>query len=90
VRKEIVRDGVVAELAGEYWGVQYQDGHCTAFGFGPIEHATVSDPRFCKHPCDLTYRGSSDIVKLNGATLIPVRVTTIYEVGALPTPEKPL
>lgn len=88
-KKEIVSTGVVAELNGTYWGVQYEDGHSRAYDFGPIENAEISDPQYCKRPRDKTYAGSPYIEKLDRATLVPVRITTTYEVGAIEPSAKP-
>jgi hypothetical protein len=87
-KKVLTNTGVVAELNGKYWGVQYEDGHCTAYDFGPIENAKVSDPKYCKLARDMTYRGSLDVRKLDQAQLLPVTITTIYEIGA-DEPEAP-
>jgi len=83
--KTVIKTGVVAKLDGQYWGIQHEnDNRCIDYAFGPIEKAVISDPKYCKHPRDMTYSGSPSISQLDQALLYPVRVTTIYEVG---TPE---
>lgn len=78
--KRTIETGVVAELNGKYWGCQYDDDrHCYSDGFGPIEKAEVSDPRYCRVPTDLTYARSPDVKQLRKAKLLKVKVTTIYE-----------
>jgi hypothetical protein len=77
----IVEAGVVAELYGEFFGVQYADGQCTEYGFGPIEKAKISDPKYCKKPSDMTYKGSYVESKLKAAVLRQVIKTTTYEVA---------
>ena len=37
MKKVEIIEGVVAEYNGKYWGIQYQDGHCTSKDFGDIE-----------------------------------------------------
>lgn len=81
MKKEIVKTGVVAEFEGKYWGVQYEDGHSTSYDFGPIENARVSDPQYCKRPDDMTYSSDSyNRPRLQKAKLVPVTITTVYEV----------
>ncbi len=80
MQTRIEHTGVVAELNGEYWGVQYEDGQCRALDFGPIDRAHVSDPRYCKTAVDMTYPTSPDIKKLAQADLLVVTITTVYEV----------
>lgn len=72
--------GVVVEKNGKFWGVQYEDGHSTSYGFGPIENAGIHNPEFCKKPTDVTYRGSHYVEELSTATLRPVVKTVIFEV----------
>lgn len=79
----IIEEGVVAEYGSQYWGIQYQDGQCTSWDFGPIEKAHVADPEFCHTPTDMTHNhyGNPDVEKLKKATLRPIKITTTYEVG---------
>ena len=79
MKKTIVKTGVVAELNGKFFGVQYEDGHCTSYGFGEIEKAGVSDPEFCKRPEDKTYSGSPYVEQLRKSKLVNVKITTTYE-----------
>lgn len=75
------KTGVVAELGGKYWGIQYADGHSTAYGFGDIQDANISDPMYCKAPEMMTYKGSPYVQELRQARLRPVTVETIYTVS---------
>ena len=83
MKAEIVKTGVVAELNGQYWGVTYASGRqeeLSEYGFGPIERAVIGDPDYCKQPTDMTCEGSLDEALLRKARLLPVRVTTAFEV----------
>lgn len=80
MRKVIKESGVVAELNGKYWGIQYEDGRSTSCGFGPIEKADIRDPKYCEKPTDMTYRGSHYVGELRKSTLRRVSKVTIYEV----------
>ena len=76
--------GVVAEYNGRFWGTQYEDGHSTSYGYGPIEKARVSDPEYCKKPTDMTwdprntngYNPNYD--ELKKGRLVAVRSRTVY------------
>ena len=88
-KKTIESIGVVVELEGKYWGVTSADGHSTSYGFGPIENAEVSDPRYCTKATDVTWnphwpepnsRYNPDYETLKGATLRKIKITKTYEV----------
>jgi len=78
--KVITKEGVVAELNGRYFGIQYEDGYSTAYGFGPIENATVRDTKWCRKPKDMTWPDSPYVEKLKKSTLKPVQIRTVYTV----------
>ena len=71
------RRGVVACRKDKFWGIQYEDGYSTSYAYGPPKNATISDPRFCKKPTDLTYKDSPYIRDLEEGELVPV-VETVY------------
>jgi hypothetical protein len=73
--------GVAAESNGLYWGCQRAGGghgEGDVMGFGPLENARISNPRYCRHPIDMTYKGSSDERELAKARLVPVIKTTTW------------
>lgn len=88
--KETVTTGVVAEKGGRFWSRRENDGHARIpiadyGGFGPIECADISDPRYCHRPTDLTWdpaRGgyNPDYIALKDCRLLKVTVRTIYVV----------
>ena len=82
--KTVVTEHVAAELNGEFWGVQdadYGHGGYTIQGFGPIEKASLSDPKRCRKPGDLVAQSQTDLVEqLRPARLVRVRVTKTWEV----------
>lgn len=82
MKVEVVKSGFVAELNGKYWGVQERDGGhggYTRRGFGPIQNATiVSSLDYVKTPASIDSRQYAEA--LQGARMVPLRVTTTYEV----------
>lgn len=78
-------EGVVAELNGKFWGVQYKDGHGTSNDFGDLTKANIGNPDFCKSPTDMTWnpefqnRYNPDYELLKKAKLVKVRKTIIIE-----------
>jgi hypothetical protein len=77
---ESVVTGVVAKKDGKYWGIQYDDGKITEYGYGPIGRAVMNDPEFVKRPEDMTFQSDPAFLEqLRGATLTLVKVTTVYE-----------
>ena len=79
MKRIFIESGVVAELNGRFWGCLYEDGHSTSYGFGDISTAIISDPKYCKHPTDMTYEGSHYIKELRKAKLKKVTKTSTYE-----------
>ena len=74
-----------------FWSRREQDGNAMRpvsddpDGFGTIHQAQLSDPRYCHDATDMTWhpglhRTNPDFTSLAHCKLVPVRVTTIYEV----------
>lgn len=80
MKKQITKTGVVVEMNGAYWGVQDSDHHSTNYGWGPVENAHIGDPRYLKRPQDATWPDSHYVKKLSKGRILPIRVTTEYEV----------
>lgn len=80
MKQVIIESGVVAELNGKFWGIQYEDGHSTSYGFGSISKAIISNPKFCKRPEDMTWKGSHYMKELRESKLRKVAKTTTYRV----------
>lgn len=81
MEKEIIKQGVVAEYNGKYWGETYSDSYSTSHGFTDIEKAKISDAKYCLKPTDMTYGTHSPYHReLSKATLKKVTVNTTYKV----------
>ena len=82
---EVIKEGVVAEYNGKYWGVQYEDGQSTSYGFGDISNASIGNPKYCLKPTDMTYDPANAggynpyYNELKKATLVKVRKTIKFE-----------
>lgn len=74
--------GVMVMKDGKAWGIVYEDGQVTEFGWIDPEDAPIHNPDFCKRPTDVTYEGSPYIEELRTAELVPVGRRT--EVVILP------
>lgn len=77
--KTTIKKTTVVEKDGEYWGVQYEDGYCTEYGWGPFENASFHDRRYCKKPEDATYKGSHYVNELRKGRLLDVVIKTTVE-----------
>jgi hypothetical protein len=76
--------GVVAELDRKFWGIQYEDGQCRSEGYGDIKHAMIADPKYCKKPTDMTYKGSPyerELIKAKLRTVIKTISWELMEEG---------
>lgn len=73
---------VVIEKNGLFWGVLYEDGQSTSYGWVPFEQATQYSGEYLKEPKDATYRGSHDEQKLQGARVrrISIQIRLVDDV----------
>ena len=71
-----VETGVMVMKNGKAWGIVYKDGHSTAYGWIAPEDANISDPKYCKQPIDLTYKGSYLEDELRTGRLVAVERRT--------------
>lgn len=73
--------GVMVMRGGKAWGVEYADGHVTAYGWIDPEAAPIHDPRFCKKPTDVTWKGSPWTEELLTGKLVHVTRTTTVTIN---------
>lgn len=71
-----IEEFYVIEYNGGFWGVLYEDGRETNYGYGSIDNARRIDPRYCKKPEDATYRGSYLVKHLQKGRIVKVRKET--------------
>lgn len=77
MKKVQIIEGVVAEYNGKYWGIQDYD----TTGFGDIEKASISNPKYCRKPTDKTSKNCvSDFNDLSKAKLVSVKKTITTEI----------
>lgn len=71
-----VERGVMVMKGGKAWGVIYEDGRSTEYGWMAPEDAPIHDPKYCKKPTDVTYQGSHHIPELKKGQLVHVERRT--------------
>jgi hypothetical protein len=71
-----IETGVIVMKNDKAWGIIYEDGRCTEYGWTDPINAIIHDPKFCKEPKDVTYKNSPYFKDLLGAQLIKVRRIT--------------
>jgi hypothetical protein len=76
-----IETGVMVMKDGKAWGVVYEDGRSTSYGWMAPEDAPIHDPQFCKKTTDVTYSGSPYIKELASASLVEVTRRTVVEIG---------
>lgn len=74
-QRTTVKEGVVIEYNGKYWGVEYQDSHCTAENWVELKAAEIHDPRFLTKPVDATWKNSPHVRDLEKGRLVPIKRT---------------
>jgi hypothetical protein len=72
--------GVMVMKNGKAWGVEYEDGHSTSYGWIAPEKAPIHNPKFCKKTTDVTYSNSLYVKELLTATIVHVERETIVRV----------
>ena len=77
-----IERGVMVMKDGKAWGITYEDGHITSYGWMDPESAPIHKPEFCKNPEDVTWRDSYLIPELKTGELVSVERRT--EVFILP------
>ena len=77
--KKIER-GVMVMKNGKAWGIKYEDGRETMYGWMNPVDAPIYDPQFCKNPLDVTYKNSPHITELSTAQLVAVERETIVKI----------
>jgi len=71
-----IERGVMAMKNGKAWGVVYEDGHSTIYGWIDPESAPIHDPKFCTKPTDVTWRDSHYTKELLTGELVMVEMRT--------------
>lgn len=75
-----IEEGVMVVKGGMGWGVVYDDGRSTSYGWIDIEEAPIHNPTYCKSVTDVTYPNSPLIPKLLEGKLVKVKRTTVVEI----------
>ena len=74
--------GVMIMKDGKAWGIIYEDGRSTSYGWMDPEAAPIHDPKYCKETTDVTYEGSHYTKELLTGKLVSVeRITTVNIMG---------
>lgn len=71
-----IERGVMVMKAGKAWGVVYEDGRHTVYGWMDPESAPIHDPEYCKKPTDVTWPGSHYTKELLTGELVAVERRT--------------
>lgn len=75
-----VEEGVMLMKDGKGWGIVYQDGHSTSYGWVEPEDAPLHKAEYCKLPTDITYKESPYINEISKGKLIKVVRRTVVEI----------
>ena len=74
-----IERGVMVMKGDRAWGVTYEDGRSTSYGWMAPEDAPIHDPRYVKRPTDVTYPDSHHEPELASAQLVAVERTTTVQ-----------
>lgn len=72
--------GVMIMKDGKAWGVVYEDGRSTSYGWMDPEDAPIHDPKYCTKTTDATYQGSHYTKELLMGKLVSVERTTTVKI----------
>ena len=79
---ERIEVGVMVMKNGKAWGIEYEDGHSTSYGWIDPTKAPIHNPKHCTKTTDVTYSGSHYIKELKTGKLVMVErktIVTIYK-----------
>lgn len=81
--------GVMIMKDGKAWGITYEDGRTTSYGWMDPELVPIHNPEYCKKPTDALCRTSQCYAKeLEGAKVVSVRRFVTVEVLDEGTPQE--
>jgi hypothetical protein len=76
-----IETGVMIMKDGKGWGLSFEDGHCTCYGWVDVESADIHNPEFLKRPEDATWKGSHEVAELRKGVIVPVqRLTKVVRI----------
>ena len=79
---EKIERGVMVMKEGRAWGIRYEDGRSTEYGWMNPINAPIHNPEFCKKPTDITYPESHNRAEISTGKLVHViRKITVRIVG---------
>lgn len=74
-----IEKGVMVMKDGKAWGIMYDDGKSTCYGWIEPIFAPIHNENFCKNTTDVTYKDSHYIDDLKTAKLVKVeRKTEVF------------
>ncbi len=80
-----IERGVMVMKDGKAWGINYQDGQCTSYGWIDPCDAPIHNPVYCKSQTDITYKGSPYTKELSTGKLVNVeRITSVVVMSGEP------
>lgn len=65
---------------GKAWGVVYEDGRFTEYGWMDPEDAPIHNPEYCTNPLNVTYSGSHYSKELSTGKIFKVKRIITVEV----------
>lgn len=72
--------GVMLMKDGLAWGITYEDGRSTSYGWMAPEDAPIHNPKYCKKPSDVTYRDDHRMSEIKRGKLVRVIRTTSVKI----------
>ena len=77
-----VEKGVMVMKDGKAWGISFEDGQSTSYGWIDPENAPIHNPKYCQEPTDVIYDNSPYAEDLKLGEIVSVeRRTEVIMVG---------
>lgn len=73
---EKIERGLMVMKNGKAWGIDYEDGYCTSYGWINPTDAPIHNPEFCKTVQDATYKNGPYFKELSAAKLVMIERKT--------------
>jgi hypothetical protein len=73
-------EGLLLMKGDKAWGIVYEDGRSTSYGWMNPADAPLHNPKFCTKPSDVTYDGDYNLPEIRKGRLVPVVRETVVRV----------
>lgn len=75
-----IEEGIMLVKDGKGWGIAYEDGRETSYGWVALEEAEIYTSPYCKKPSDIARHERHYIKEMNKGDIVKVTRTTTVKI----------